>query len=58
MLDGDRVLIAWGQGRGMVVRTVALPRDKIARARDLARNGGSPADAMLPAVKRGDWSSP
>jgi hypothetical protein len=57
LINGDRWVLVWGQGRAQVVRTAAMPKDTLASARQIVRSGGSAVDAVLPAVGHPDWSA-
>jgi len=51
------VLITVGEAQNRVVRSFALPTETIARAAKLIEQGGSAADAALPALKPADLST-
>jgi hypothetical protein len=57
LIEGDRAVLTWAQGRNLVVRTAALPREELARARQIVSSGGSAVDAVLPPVRHPDLSS-
>jgi len=55
-LDADHALVV-SFNPGMTLRTADLPRDKIAAASTIVRNGGNAADATLPPLKPVDLAS-
>ncbi|NOX55827.1 MAG: hypothetical protein GXP27_15575 [Planctomycetes bacterium] len=57
VLDDERIVAAEGRARNVIVRTLRLSAEQLARAAQAIESGGLPEDAGLPPLTKADRSS-